>query len=207
MPNQGTLVPALALRRQGAQVGDDLPALPLGDGTPLRHAFVGIAIAEHPGQVTVGGMADTRGAQAGAVGTSIGVGAVTLGAVCAEEDFASGGSLRLPGEGADAGVVFIGNAMQPFAVEARRAHLGCRGDGQKGEQDCESCGFGIHGNASISNITRRGGPAESGLLGTVGWRLAGLHSDFGDGDSFPRLNLRGYDFRYCFRNPDALAGG
>jgi hypothetical protein len=61
-------------------------------------------------------VADALAAQAGAVMTPIGVGPVALGAVLSKDDFACLGGLRLTAEGIDAGVVFVGDAMQPFAV-------------------------------------------------------------------------------------------
>lgn len=102
--------------RQAAEVGDDLPALLFGKTAPGGHAFVGIAVLEHPGEVTVGCVADSLAAQAGAVAEAGCVGTVAFGAVLIEEDFACFCGPGLSGDGIGAGVVFIGDATQPFAV-------------------------------------------------------------------------------------------
>lgn len=72
---------------------------------------------EHPGKLTVGGVADSLGAQAGTIGATVGVGSVALGAVREEELMARGDGLGISREGIFAGAVFVGHAMQPFAIE------------------------------------------------------------------------------------------
>src|SRR5580698_5887484 len=84
--------------RERPQVSDDLPALLFGERGPLRHALVGVAVSQHPGEFAVGGVANARAAQAGArrrVGAAIGVGAVAFGAVFLEERVAGGLGLGL----------------------------------------------------------------------------------------------------------------
>ena len=104
-------------RRKRAQIADDLPSLLLRKRIPGWHTFVGVAVAEHPCQVPVAGVADAGTAQAGAVGPSVGVGAVAFCAVVCKELLACSLGLELMGERISAGVVFIGDAMKPFAVE------------------------------------------------------------------------------------------
>jgi len=157
---------ACTSRRKSSQIGDDLPALLFWERTPRRHAFVGIAVLEHPRQVAVCGMANARTAQAGtaAPGISpIGVSAMTFGAVLGEERFAGCRSLRLMPQRIGTSVIFVRDTVQPFAVELAgrahvRAHLSKSAGGHDRENDDETheWEFGLHYSFHPLNISRLG---------------------------------------------------
>lgn len=122
--------------RQRAQIGDDLPSLVVGQSAPLRHPLVGIAVQEHPCELTVGGVANTLGAQAWTIGTAVGVGRVALGAVPEEKLVTRCNGLGIVCERISPRAVFIRYSMKPFTIEDSGLR---RGDNAVGRsEECKS---------------------------------------------------------------------
>jgi hypothetical protein len=194
---------------QRAQVGDNLPSLLLRQRSPRRHPLIRIAVAKHPAQFAVRGMANAHAAQAGArrwMSAPVGVSAVTFGTVFCKKRLASGCGLWLMPERIGARPVFVRDPMEPFAVKLTgRAHLGGCADEKCAKTECRKYqrspsgpqrfkfhlpSFYFEDNATEWEFLRQ----------TAAWKAVAVRRRF---PSSARLVT--YEFRHRFRNCTSFA--